>query len=68
MTVDNWDDSAAVRRFEKLGGRFIRGRAALVGPRGVRVGDTVLAASVGVVLATGTVPVRPPIPGLAAAG
>jgi pyruvate/2-oxoglutarate dehydrogenase complex dihydrolipoamide dehydrogenase (E3) component len=66
--TDNWDDTVAVRRFEKLGGRFVRGRGALAGPRRVRVGDTVFAASVGVVLATGSVPVRPPIPGLAEAG
>ncbi len=65
--TDDWDDTAAVQRFEKPGGRFIRGRATLVGPRRVRVGETVFTASVGVVLATGSVPVRPPIPGLAEA-
>jgi pyruvate/2-oxoglutarate dehydrogenase complex dihydrolipoamide dehydrogenase (E3) component len=66
--TDNWDDTVAVRRFEKRGGRFVRGQATLVGPRRVRVGDTVFTASVGVVLATGSAPVRPPIPGLAEAG
>ncbi|MGH3911953.1 MAG: hypothetical protein ACRDTC_00875 [Pseudonocardiaceae bacterium] len=35
----------------------------LAGSRRVRVGDTVLTASAGVVLATGAVPVRLPIPG-----
>jgi pyruvate/2-oxoglutarate dehydrogenase complex dihydrolipoamide dehydrogenase (E3) component len=66
--TDGWDDTEAVLRFEKLGGRFVRGRAVLDGPRRVRVGDTVFTAKVGVVLATGSVPVRPPIPGLAEAG
>lgn len=66
--TDNWDDTVAVQRFEKLGGRFVRGRARIVGPRRVRVGDTVITASVGVVLATGAAPVRPSIPGLAEAG
>jgi pyruvate/2-oxoglutarate dehydrogenase complex dihydrolipoamide dehydrogenase (E3) component len=27
----NWDDTVAVQRFEKHGGRFIRGQATLVG-------------------------------------
>ena len=66
--TDNWDDTVAVRRFEKRGGRFIRGQATLVGLRRVRVGETVFTASMGVVLATGSAPVRPPIPGLAEAG
>lgn len=66
--TDNWDDTVAVQRFEKHGGRFLRGQAMLVGPRRVRVGETVFTASVGVVLATGSAPVRPPIPGLAGAG
>lgn len=66
--TDDWDDAVAVRRFEKLGGRLVRGRASLAGPQRVRVGETVLRASVGVVLATGAVPARPPIPGLAGAG
>ncbi|HSZ28302.1 MAG TPA: FAD-dependent oxidoreductase [Pseudonocardiaceae bacterium] len=66
--TDNWDDRVAVARFEKRGGRFVRGQATLVGPRRVRVGDTVFTASVGVVLATGAVPVRRPITGLADAG
>jgi pyruvate/2-oxoglutarate dehydrogenase complex dihydrolipoamide dehydrogenase (E3) component len=68
LSTDGWDDTAAVQRFEKAGGRFVRGRAVLVGPRRVRVGETVFLASVGVVLATGSAPVRPPIPGLASSG
>ncbi|MGH3884291.1 MAG: dihydrolipoyl dehydrogenase family protein, partial [Pseudonocardiaceae bacterium] len=66
--TDNWDDTVAVQRFEKRGGRFVRGQATLVGPRRVRVGETVFTASLGVVLATGSAPVRPPIRGLSAAG
>ncbi|MDQ3826452.1 MAG: NAD(P)/FAD-dependent oxidoreductase [Actinomycetota bacterium] len=66
--TDDWDDTVAVQRFEKHGGRFIRGQATLVGPRRVWVGEAVFTASVGVVLATGSAPVRPPIPGLAEAG
>ncbi len=66
--TDNWDDTVAVRRFEKHGGRFVRGQATLVGPRRIRVGETVYTAAVGVVLATGSTAVRPPIPGLADAG
>ncbi|MGH3912348.1 MAG: hypothetical protein ACRDTC_02890 [Pseudonocardiaceae bacterium] len=30
-TTDNWDDAVTVRRFEKLGWRFVRGRAKIVG-------------------------------------
>ncbi len=68
LATDSWDDTAAVQRFEKFGGRFVRGRAMLAGPCRVRVGGTVFRASAGVVLATGSAPVRPPIPGLAETG
>ena len=63
--TDDWDDRVAVERFEKLGGTFVRGRGTLDGPRRVRVGDRVFVARRGVVIATGTSPVVPPIPGLA---
>jgi pyruvate/2-oxoglutarate dehydrogenase complex dihydrolipoamide dehydrogenase (E3) component len=63
--TDDWDDRAAVARFEKLGGRFVRGRGVLDGPGRVRIGDRVFAARRGVVIATGTSPAVPPIPGLA---
>ncbi|HEX2297237.1 MAG TPA: NAD(P)/FAD-dependent oxidoreductase [Pseudonocardiaceae bacterium] len=66
--TDSWDDTAAVQRFEKLGGRFVRGRGRLVGPRRVQVADIVFTASVGVVLATGAAPVVPAVPGLAESG
>jgi hypothetical protein len=57
-----------VQPFEKRGGRFVRARARLVGPRRVRVGETVFTASMGVVLATRSAPARRAIPGLADAG
>jgi len=61
--TDDWNDRVAVERFEKLGGRFVRGRGMLDGPGRVRVGDRVFRARRGVVLATGTAPAVPPIPG-----
>jgi pyruvate/2-oxoglutarate dehydrogenase complex dihydrolipoamide dehydrogenase (E3) component len=64
--TDGWDDRVAVERFEKLGGRFVRGRGVLDGRGRVRVGDHVFSARRGVVIATGTSPAIPPIPGLAA--
>lgn len=65
QATDNWDDRVAVERFEKRGGRFVRGRGVLDGPGRVRVGDRTFAARRGVVVATGTSPAVPPIPGLA---
>lgn len=60
----DWDDSLAVRRFEERGGRFVRGRGTLTGPRTVRVGERSFTARRGIVIATGSRPVVPPIPGL----
>ncbi len=62
--TDSWDDQVAVERFEKKGGRFLRGEARLVGPRRVAVGGVEIEASRGVVLNTGTEPLVPPIDGL----
>ncbi len=62
--TDTWDDRVAVERFEGKGGRFVRGSARLDGPRRVRVGKRTFEARRGVVLATGTRPAIPPIPGL----
>lgn len=62
--TDNWNDQVAVDRFEKAGGRFIRGKATVTGPKTVRVGDVELEASKAIVLNTGTEPAVPPIPGL----
>ena len=60
----NWDDSIAVARFEDSGGRFIRGRGRLTGPKTVTVNGTTYDAGIGVVIATGSRPFIPPIPGL----
>ncbi|MGH8969301.1 MAG: dihydrolipoyl dehydrogenase family protein [Actinomycetes bacterium] len=62
--TDDWDDQVAADRFEKKGGRLVRGRASLAGPGRVAVGDRTFAARRGVVVATGTSPVVPPIDGL----
>jgi len=61
----DWDDKIAVDRFEGKGGRLVRGSAVLEGAGRVRVGDDVFVASRGVVVATGSEPVVPPIDGLA---
>ena len=62
--TDDWNDRVAVERFEKLGGRFVRGRGVVDGPGRVRVGDRLFSARRGVVIATGTSPGELPIPGL----
>src|SRR5690242_5265183 len=62
--TDDWDDAVAVARFEKAGGRFVRGTAVIEERGQVRVDDEVITARRGVVVATGSAPVRPPIPGL----
>jgi len=95
--TDDWDDAAAVERFEGQGGRFVRGVGRVVGPGRVAVraverrhgpgstdgrthppvddtagpagteaaGGTVFQARKAVVIATGSRPAIPPIPGLA---
>jgi pyruvate/2-oxoglutarate dehydrogenase complex dihydrolipoamide dehydrogenase (E3) component len=62
--TDTWDDRVAVERFEGKGGRFIRGSGRLTGAGLVSVGDVELRARRGVVIATGTEPAIPPVPGL----
>ncbi|MGH9041456.1 MAG: dihydrolipoyl dehydrogenase family protein [Acidimicrobiia bacterium] len=62
--TDDWDDRVAVERFEAKGGRFVRGRGHLEGPGRVSVEGRVIEAAA-VVIATGTAPAVPPIPGLA---
>jgi pyruvate/2-oxoglutarate dehydrogenase complex dihydrolipoamide dehydrogenase (E3) component len=62
--TDNWDDRVAVERFEGKGGRFVRGDGRFVAPKTVAVGDRVIEASRGVVIATGTAPAVPPVAGL----
>lgn len=59
-----WDDSTAVDRFGRRGGTLLKGHGRLVAPRTVVVGDETLVARRGVVLATGSQPAIPSIPGL----
>ncbi len=59
-----WDDSVAVKRFGGRGGRLVHGRGRLIGPRTVTVGDESFTARRGIVIATGSKPAIPPIPGL----
>ena len=61
----DWDDTVAVGRFVDNGGRFVRGRGELTGPKTVAVGEESFTATRGIVIATGSKPVIPPIPGLA---
>lgn len=62
--TDNWDDKVAVDRFTGKGGQFVRGAARISGPGRVEVGGETYEAGRGIVIATGAVPVIPPIPGL----
>jgi pyruvate/2-oxoglutarate dehydrogenase complex dihydrolipoamide dehydrogenase (E3) component len=62
--TDDWDDTVAVERFQRKGGRFVRGWARLDGPGRVAVGDRVIKASRAVVIATGARAWIPPVPGL----
>ena len=64
VATDHWDDRVAVERFETKGGRFVRGTGKLDGPGKVAVNGSVYEATRGVVIATGTAPAVPPIPGL----
>ena len=63
--TDYWNDAVAVQRLEKKGGRFVRGRARVTGPRKVEVDGQAFEASRALVIATGTEPSVPPIDGLA---
>lgn len=58
------DDAGAARALEHQGARLIRGQGRVTGPRDVDVDGRRLRARRGVVIATGTAPARPPIPGL----
>ncbi|MEV0492214.1 dihydrolipoyl dehydrogenase family protein [Streptomyces atratus] len=62
--TDDWNDRVAVDRLAAKGGRLVRGTGRLAGPRRVVVGDRTFEARRGVVLATGTRPRIPPVPGL----
>lgn len=66
--TDDWNDKVAVDRFEGKGGHFIRGYGRITAPGEVTVtGERILRARRGIVVATGTEPAVPPIPGLAGA-
>ncbi len=62
--TDDWNDQVAVDRLVGKGGRFVRGRARLTGHREVSAAGQTIVARRGVVVATGTVPSVPPVPGL----
>ncbi|GIE66762.1 pyridine nucleotide-disulfide oxidoreductase [Actinoplanes palleronii] len=62
--TDDWNDKVAVDRFTGKGGTFVRGTASITAPGRIRVGDQEYAATRGIVIATGTVAVIPPIEGL----
>lgn len=65
----NWDDTAAVERFEKAGGQFVRGWGRISAAGEVTVttpdGERVFRAGRGIILNPGTAPAVPPLPGLA---
>ena len=63
--TDTWDDKVAVDRFTGKGGHFVRGIATILGPGRVQVEDREVSASRGLVIATGTAAVIPPVDGLA---
>ncbi|MFC1400597.1 MULTISPECIES: NAD(P)/FAD-dependent oxidoreductase [Streptacidiphilus] len=70
QATDDWDDKVAVDRFTSRGGTFLRGTARLTGPGEVSVvgaddSETVLRPRRALVLAVGTRPSAPPVPGLA---
>ncbi|MFG1851474.1 dihydrolipoyl dehydrogenase family protein [Actinomadura geliboluensis] len=62
--TDGWNDEAAADRLTAKGVRLVRERGRLAGPRRVTVGDRTFEARRGVLLATGSQPRIPPIPGL----
>jgi pyruvate/2-oxoglutarate dehydrogenase complex dihydrolipoamide dehydrogenase (E3) component len=65
--VHDLDDSVQVPWLEDRSVTIVRGRGRLEGERRVRVGDELLVARQAVIVAIGTGPAVPPIPGLAEA-
>lgn len=68
--VHGWDDGSQVEWLDSVGIRLLRGRGRLAGPRRVEVhadgaAPVVLEARHAVVVATGSAPVLPDVPGLA---
>jgi pyruvate/2-oxoglutarate dehydrogenase complex dihydrolipoamide dehydrogenase (E3) component len=62
--TDDWNDQVAVDRFARKGGHFVRGRARLARPGRVETDGQAFAVRRAVVLATGSHPQIPPVPGL----
>jgi len=62
--IGNFDDSAQADWLEDRGVTLVRAHGRLEGERQVRVGDELLTARRAVVIATGTLALVPPIPGL----
>ena len=69
--TSDWDDAGQVRWLESTGIDLVRGHARLTGPRTVEVHHegrtTTIAARCAVIVATGSEPVMPDVPGLAEA-
>lgn len=65
--IHDLDDSVQIPWLEERSVTVVRGRGRLAGERRVRVGSELLAARRAVIVAVGTGPVLPPIPGLAEA-
>ncbi|MDX6700132.1 MAG: hypothetical protein QOF26_358, partial [Baekduia sp.] len=63
--IHRLDDSSQLPWLEERGVRLVRGRGHLAGERLVHAGDIALRARRAVVIAVGTVPMIPPVPGLA---
>jgi pyruvate/2-oxoglutarate dehydrogenase complex dihydrolipoamide dehydrogenase (E3) component len=67
--TNNWQDAGDLKWFESKGIAFVRGHGRLAGPRAVEVetpeGTRKLSARAAVVVACGTIPLVPPIEGLA---
>ncbi|HEV7196773.1 MAG TPA: NAD(P)/FAD-dependent oxidoreductase [Pedococcus sp.] len=62
--TDNWDDTVAVDRFTGKGGTFVRGTGRVTSANTLEVDGVAYGVRQGIVVATGTRPTIPPIPGL----
>ena len=65
--IHELDDTSMLPWLEERGVRLVRGHGRLAGERRVAVGDEVVTARRAVVLAVGSSPLLPPVPGLAEA-
>ncbi|MEP7023985.1 MAG: NAD(P)/FAD-dependent oxidoreductase [Actinomycetota bacterium] len=63
--TDSWDDAVAADRFTGQIAQLPRGHGRITAPGQVTVDGEVLRARRGIIIATGTVPAVPPVPGLA---